>query len=142
MTERWAYSVVDCQVHALAWGHPLAGMQPPGWAVARCGNPLPTIGGVDGDPPSPTTSGCLACAALVSSGRPLVERPPSKAPGGRSAPPDDLSAEVAQLAALLAEVVMLAKDRAVFPGYWEQIAEQALEHQSVRMALAAERTAL
>jgi hypothetical protein len=68
-----------------------------------------------------------------------VEQPPSEAPGGRSAPPDtDLAAEVAALAALLAEVVRLAGQRAIFPGYWEQIAEQALERHSVRAALAPE----
>jgi hypothetical protein len=141
VTERWAYSVVDCQVHVLASGHPLAGMLPPGWAVARCGNPLPTIGGVDGDPPSPTKSGCVACAALVISGWSPVERPPSKAPDGRSAPPDaGLPAEVAELAALLAEVVVLAEDRAVFPSRLQLVAELATEHDSVRRALAAEGT--
>jgi hypothetical protein len=142
VTQRWAYSVVDCQVHALAWGHQLTGMLPPGWAVARCGNPLPTIGGVDGDPPWPTKSGCVACAALVISGRPPVERPPSNAPGGRSVPPDaDLPVEVAQLAALLAEVVELAGSNAVFPSRLQMIAELATEHDSVRRALAAEGTA-
>jgi len=141
VTGRWAYSVVDCQVHALAWGHPLAGMLPPGWAVACCGTPLPTIGGVDGDPPSPTTSGRTACAALVSSGRPLVEHPP-KAPDDRSAPPEtNPVTEVAQLAALLAEVVELADDRAVFPSRLQVIAELATEHDSVRRALAADATA-
>jgi hypothetical protein len=53
----------------------------------------------------------------------------------------DLAGEVVALAALLAEVVHLAGQRAVFPGYWKQIVEQALEHQSVRMAVAAEGTA-
>jgi hypothetical protein len=119
VTERWAYS-----------------------AVARCGTPLPTIGGVDGDPRSPTKSDCVACAALVSSGRPLVERPPSEAPGSRSVPPDDdLPAEVAELAALLAEVVELAEDRAVFPSRLQVIAELATEHDSVRQALATNGTA-
>jgi hypothetical protein len=142
VTERWAYSVVDCQVHALAGGHPLAGMLPPGWAVARCGTPLPTIGGVDGDPPWLTKSDCVACAALVISGRSLVERPPSEAPGGRSAPPDTaLATEVAALAELLAEVVELAGSNAVFPSRLQVIAELATEHDRVRRALAAEGTA-
>jgi hypothetical protein len=72
----------------------------------------------------------------VTSGRPLVELRPSKAPGGRPAPPDNVVGEVAALAALLAEVVVLAGQRAVYPGRWEQIAEQAMEHHSVRAALA------
>jgi hypothetical protein len=70
--------------------------------------------------------------------RPPVEQPPSKAPGGRSAPPDTgLATEVAELAALLAEVVVLAGQRAVFPGRWACIAELAIEYPSVRAALAA-----
>jgi hypothetical protein len=141
VTGRWAYSVVDCQVHALTGGHPLSGMLPSGWAVARCGNPLPTIGGVDGDPPSPMKSGCVACAALVSSGRPLVERSSSKAPGGRLVSPDDLAGEVAALAELLAEVVELAGSNAVFPSRLQVVAALATEHDSVRRALSAEGTA-
>lgn len=69
----------------------------------------------------------------VSSGRSPVELPLSDAPGGRSAPPD---AEVAALATPPVEVVHLVRQRAVFPGYWEQIAEQALEFASVRAAQA------
>ena len=73
-------------------------------------------------------------------GRPLVERP-LPAPGGRSALPDaGLPAEVAELAALLAQVVVLAADRAVFPGRLQVIAELALEHDTVRDALAADGT--
>jgi hypothetical protein len=69
---------------------------------------------------------------------PQVERPPSQDPGDRSAPPDgDLAAEVAALARLLAEVVALAGERAVFPGRWAAIAEVALEHDSVLQALSA-----
>jgi hypothetical protein len=76
----------------------------------------------------------------LNSGRPLVERSPSEAPGGRSAPSDaGLAAEIAALAALLAEVVQLAEKRAIFPGQWALIAELALEHDSVRAALQAER---
>lgn len=66
-----------------------------------------------------------------------VEQPPSKAPAGRSAPADsDLATEVAALAELLVEVVELAEDRAVFPSRLQVIAELALEHPSVRAALA------
>lgn len=72
---------------------------------------------------------------------PVEQQPPSKAPGGRSVPPNaDLPAELAELAALLAEVVELAADRAVFPSRLQLIAELALEHDSVRGALAANRT--
>lgn len=70
-----------------------------------------------------------------------VERRPSKVPGGRPAPPDtDLAAEVAALAGLLVEVVELAADRAVFPSRLQVVAELALEHASVRWALAADGT--
>lgn len=47
--------------------------------------------------------------------------------------------EVAALAALLAEVVWLAGRAAIFPGLWEALAEQAMEHESVRAALRAAR---
>lgn len=71
--------------------------------------------------------------------RPLVERRPSDAPGGRSASPDtSLATEVTALAELLAEVVRLAGDSAVFPSRWEQVAEIALEHESVRAVLRAD----
>lgn len=43
----------------------------------------------------------------------------------------DPAAEVEALAALLAEVV----ERAVFPARWAQVAELAMEHESVRRAL-------
>jgi hypothetical protein len=42
---------------------------------------------------------------------------------------------LAELAALLADVVVLAGTSAVFPGRWALIAELALEHDSVRTAL-------
>ncbi|HEX6405177.1 MAG TPA: hypothetical protein VF003_18790 [Pseudonocardiaceae bacterium] len=73
----------------------------------------------------------------TTSGRSLVE--PPQASNGRSAPNPmlDLAGEVAELAELLADLVQLAGRRAVFPGHWEQIAEQAMEHSSVRAALAA-----
>jgi hypothetical protein len=74
----------------------------------------------------------------ATSGRSPVERPLSKAPGGRSAPPDtDPATEVTALAELLGEVVVLAGQRAVFPGRWKYVAELAMEHPSVRAALAA-----
>jgi hypothetical protein len=72
--------------------------------------------------------------------RSLVESP-SQAPGGRAAPGDvDLATEVAALAALLAEVVELADNNALFPSRWTQLAELALEHGSVRAALQADQT--
>ena len=78
-------------------------------------------------------------AAAPITSRPPVELPPlTIAPGGRSVPHDDLAEEVAALAALLADVVQLAGQRAVFPDRWELIAELALEHASVRAALQAE----
>lgn len=49
----------------------------------------------------------------------------------------DLVAEVEELAALLADVVALAGDRAIFPGRWAVIAEMAMEHESVRRAIVA-----
>lgn len=71
---------------------------------------------------------------------PIAGRPPVKLPGGRPVPPDDLTAELKALAELLAEVVMLAADHALFPSRWALIAELALEHDSVRAALPAEVT--
>jgi hypothetical protein len=41
----------------------------------------------------------------------------------------DSAEEIEALAALLAEVVQLAEDRAVFPGRWAHVAELAREHQ-------------
>lgn len=75
----------------------------------------------------------------LTSDRPLVEQLPSKAPGSRSAPPDLelLITEVAALAELLAQVAELAGNAAIFPGHWETLAEQAMEHPSVRAALLA-----
>ena len=49
----------------------------------------------------------------------------------------DAAQQIDALAALLAEVVQLAEDGAVFPGRWAHIAELAREHQVVRRALAA-----
>lgn len=81
---------------------------------------------------------------LKTFGRLLVERSSSEDFGGWSVPPDaDLPAEVAELAALLTEVVVLAADRAVlFPSRLQVIAELATEHDSVRRALATDGTAL
>jgi hypothetical protein len=76
---------------------------------------------------------------VTSDRSPVEQQPPSDAPDDRSAPPDaDLPAEVAELAALLAEVVVLAADRAVFPSRLQVVAELATEHDSVRRALAAD----
>jgi hypothetical protein len=70
-------------------------------------------------------------------GPPPVEQSLWKAASGGTVSPDaDLAGEVAVLAMLLAEVVQLAGQRAVYPGRWAQIAELALEHDSVRAALA------
>lgn len=74
----------------------------------------------------------------LSPGRPLVEQVPPHAPSGRPAPPDaGLATEVAALAALLAEVVEFAGRAAMFPGEWEALADQAMQHHSMRTALLA-----
>ncbi|HJT04949.1 MAG TPA: hypothetical protein VJ757_15175 [Pseudonocardiaceae bacterium] len=52
----------------------------------------------------------------------------------------DAAQEIEALAVLLAEVVQLAEDHAVFPGRWAHIAELAREHQVVRRALVAARS--
>jgi hypothetical protein len=57
-------------------------------------------------------------------------------PAGRAAVGDAVM-EIEALAALLAEVVKLAGDRAVFPGRWAYIAELAMGYSSVRRALLA-----
>jgi hypothetical protein len=49
----------------------------------------------------------------------------------------DAAQEIEELAALLAEVVQLAGNRAVFPGRWAHIAELAMGHHSVRRAVRA-----
>jgi hypothetical protein len=69
-----------------------------------------------------------------SFGRPLVKRSASDAPSGRSAPSDaDVATEVAALAALLAEVVRIGGNSALFPSRWELTAELALEHDSAQL---------
>lgn len=74
----------------------------------------------------------------LNSGRPQVEPRQSVPAAGRHQVMFDLATEVAALAALLAEVVEVAGNSAVFPSRWELIAELALEHDSVRAALRAE----
>lgn len=49
--------------------------------------------------------------------------------------PDDLGQEVQALAELLAEVVRLTANPAIFPARWAAIAELTMEHDSVRRAL-------
>ena len=100
-------------------------------------------GGVDGSGSGPVP-GVRAVSLLgdLNAGRLLIEQLPPKAPGSRPAPSAadcsvDLTMEVTALAALLAEVVQLAGRAAMFPGQWEALAEQAMEHQSVRAALLA-----
>jgi hypothetical protein len=79
--------------------------------------------------------------APISNRSPLVLPPLPAASSRRSIPPDaDLPEELAQLAGLLAEVVILAGNSSVFPSRWQLIAELALEHDSVRAALQTERT--
>lgn len=84
---------------------------------------------------------CPACAQIRAAhelipDRPRAERRPSETPRGRSVPaPGDPATEVEALAALLAEVVELAGDRAVFPSRWAEVAELAMAHESVRRAL-------
>lgn len=73
--------------------------------------------------------------SAVTSGPLPVEQTPESS-GGRPAPLPNPATELAALAALLADVVQLAGQRAVYPGYWTQIAEQAMDHPSVRAALA------
>ena len=74
--------------------------------------------------------------------RPRRELPPSPATHGRRSIllDADLAEELAQLAGLLAEVVILAGNSSVFPSRWRLIAELAVEHDSVQAALQAERT--
>jgi hypothetical protein len=47
---------------------------------------------------------------------------------------------LAQLAGLLAEVVILAGNSSMFPSRWQLIAELAIEHDSARAALQTDRT--
>jgi len=73
----------------------------------------------------------------LTSDRLLVKQLPSKAPGGRSAPPDVelLITEMAALAGLPAQVIELAGKAAIFPDHWETLAEQAMEHPCLHAAL-------
>jgi hypothetical protein len=97
----------------------------PGTAAATSGGQVPGVR-------------VVSLVGELSSDRPLVERVPPQAPGGRSATPDaGLATEVAALAALPAEVVQFAGRAAIFPSEWEAVADQAREHHSVRTALLA-----
>ncbi|MGH3901315.1 MAG: hypothetical protein ACRDTA_24305 [Pseudonocardiaceae bacterium] len=58
---------------------------------------------------------------------------PVRSPGGQPVP------EGQALAELLAEVVLLAGQRALFPGRLKEIADRAQEHHSVRRALRSQR---
>ncbi|MGH3766091.1 MAG: hypothetical protein ACRDTX_13245 [Pseudonocardiaceae bacterium] len=84
----------------------------------------------------------MSCAAAPMAGRPpVVEMPPvTIAAGDWSVRTGGLSAEVEALAGLLAEVVMLAGNRAVIPSRLELVADLAREHDSVRVALRTEAT--
>jgi hypothetical protein len=98
----------------------------------------PATGG-EPDRPGPWSVPTVHPVNIPTPDRALAEPAPSEAPGGRSAPGDVvLATEVAALAALLAEVVQLADTSALFPSRWAQLAELALEHDSVRAALQAE----
>lgn len=76
----------------------------------------------------------------VIPGRPPEELALSIPTGPRPVPPEDVT-EVKAPAVLLAEVVLVAGDRAIFPSRWEHLADLALEHDSVRAALRADGTA-
>lgn len=78
---------------------------------------------------------------------PIPNRPPRELPplptasSRHSVPPDtDLAEELAQLAGLLTEVMILAGNSSLFPSRWQLIAELALEHDSVQAAPQTERT--
>jgi hypothetical protein len=75
-------------------------------------------------------------ARELNSGRPPTETFPSPTAGGRGrVPGDDFAGEIEALAALLAEVVELSGNRAMYPGRLDMIAELARGHESVRRAL-------
>ena len=84
----------------------------------------------------------LGSVELIKTGaaRGLPDSEPPLSPtatGGHSVPPGGLAGGVQALAALLAQVAELAADRAVFPGRYPQIAEQAMEHGCVCHAVCA-----
>lgn len=97
-----------------------AGTHPaPGTATATLGEQVPGVR-------------VVSLVGDLSFGRPLVDQVPPQAPSGRSVLPDaGLATEVA---ALLAEVVQFAGRAAIFPGEWEALADQTMEHHSVRTA--------
>ena len=69
------------------------------------------------------------------SGWPPVVAPSTAAASGSRMILPDVVIEVDVLAELLADVVQLAKDRAMFPSRLAQIAELAMEHDRVRRAV-------
>ncbi len=71
----------------------------------------------------------IETARKAPAGHPLSA--PVKPPGGQPVP------EVEALAELLAEVVVLAGQRALYPGRFSEIAERAQQYPSVRDALEA-----
>jgi hypothetical protein len=65
---------------------------------------------------------------------------PESVPGGQPVPPPDpVAVEAEALAALLADMVELARSGAVYPGHLALIAEQAQGYGSVQRALRGER---
>jgi hypothetical protein len=65
---------------------------------------------------------------------------PESVPGGQPVPsPDPVEEEIEALAALLADVVDLARSGTVYPGHLAAIAEQAQDYASVQRALRGER---
>jgi hypothetical protein len=75
-------------------------------------------------------------ARELISNRPPNETFPSPTAGDRgTVSRDDFAGEIEALAALLAEVVELAGNRAMYPGRLDLIAELARGHESVRRAL-------
>jgi hypothetical protein len=77
-------------------------------------------------------------ARKIPAGR-WLSSPEPPAPGGQPVPPDPVAAEIAALAALLADVVELTRSSAVYPGSFAVIAEQAQDYPSVQRALRGER---
>jgi hypothetical protein len=75
------------------------------------------------------------------SDRPLVRLAPKSLSGQPLSPDAALAVEMRQLAALLAEVALLAGDRAVFLGRLRVVAELARGHDSVRQAVVAKEIA-
>jgi hypothetical protein len=69
-----------------------------------------------------------------------LSSPETPAPGGQPVPsPGPVAAGTEALAALLADVVELTRNSAVYPGHLALIAEQARAYESVQRALRSER---